>query len=511
MHTGNYVLLDFGLAVMSDEQRRTSLRHAVAIEFMAPEQNDGSMLFQTDVYSFGIIIYELLAGHVPFPLKEKGETARNKVMVAHMESAVPDLLELRKENLPAHWSAEKKDHEMNLPHWLVSMIYKCLEKKPDDRFLNGVQLHEYISLNSTLTHSKSEIKGTSINALQDENQKLLKEKEQLQNILLQYQEAYGKKEQEIETLRASITNNGLGAATNVDRNSYQKSPVFPERRGVSKISFAILLLLTLGLGAFAAYSLFFKENNRDANTANQPTNETPTNVSVERKVIAQYKVGADRVYFYNEPNEGTRRNAYLVNSEEATINALEEKDGFIYTEFTNSRGQVSKGWLRKQDLLSIPEWTRRQNEVARLSEQEMAEQLAKAKQQLEGNNLPGALTIYKKLAAQQNPEAMFYYGDLALRNKNLDIACEEAIDLVKKASDNNYVEAKRTLGFLYLFAESPQILKVSNYDRCQYQKNMGEGTKLLMEAILSGDTTARRILDLHKTTTGLINDDDTAQ
>jgi serine/threonine-protein kinase len=29
-HTGNYVLLDFGLAVMSDEQRRTSLRHAGA-------------------------------------------------------------------------------------------------------------------------------------------------------------------------------------------------------------------------------------------------------------------------------------------------------------------------------------------------------------------------------------------------------------------------------------------------------------------------------------------------
>jgi len=33
--TGNYVLLDFGLAIMSDEDRRTSLRHAGAIEFMA--------------------------------------------------------------------------------------------------------------------------------------------------------------------------------------------------------------------------------------------------------------------------------------------------------------------------------------------------------------------------------------------------------------------------------------------------------------------------------------------
>src|SRR5215212_420289 len=92
VHTGNYILLDFGLAVMSDEQRRTSLRHAGAIEFMAPEQNDGHMLFETDVYSFGIIIYELLAGRVPFHLKDKGETSRNQVMVAHIETPVPDLL-----------------------------------------------------------------------------------------------------------------------------------------------------------------------------------------------------------------------------------------------------------------------------------------------------------------------------------------------------------------------------------------------------------------------------------
>ena len=74
IHSGNYILLDFGLAMMSDEQRRTSLRHAGAIEFMAPEQNEGKMLFQTDMYSFGVILFELLAGLVPFPLRDRGET-----------------------------------------------------------------------------------------------------------------------------------------------------------------------------------------------------------------------------------------------------------------------------------------------------------------------------------------------------------------------------------------------------------------------------------------------------
>ncbi|MDB5196257.1 MAG: hypothetical protein JWP88_627, partial [Flaviaesturariibacter sp.] len=84
IHTGNYVLLDFGMSMMSDEQRRTSLRHAGAVEFMAPEQSEGRILPQTDVYSFGVVLFELLAGTVPFPLKDGGEMSRNSVMLAHL-------------------------------------------------------------------------------------------------------------------------------------------------------------------------------------------------------------------------------------------------------------------------------------------------------------------------------------------------------------------------------------------------------------------------------------------
>ncbi|MEO7766618.1 MAG: serine/threonine-protein kinase, partial [Ferruginibacter sp.] len=95
IHSGNYVLLDFGLSVMSDEQRRTSLRQAGAIEFMAPEQTEGVLLFETEVYSFGVILFELLSGTVPFPLKDNGESARNVVMVSHLDTLPPNLLSLR--------------------------------------------------------------------------------------------------------------------------------------------------------------------------------------------------------------------------------------------------------------------------------------------------------------------------------------------------------------------------------------------------------------------------------
>ncbi|QKJ29545.1 serine/threonine protein kinase [Mucilaginibacter mali] len=148
VHSGNYVLLDFGLSIMSDEQRRSSMRHAGAIEFMAPEQNEGKMEFQTDVYSYGVILYELITGTVPFPLHDNGETSRNTVMLAHMESPVPDMLKLRKQNMPKDWPQKQRDREMRVPAWLLALVYKCLEKKPENRYANGDELHDAIIENS---------------------------------------------------------------------------------------------------------------------------------------------------------------------------------------------------------------------------------------------------------------------------------------------------------------------------------------------------------------------------
>ncbi|MGZ5191650.1 MAG: serine/threonine-protein kinase, partial [Flavisolibacter sp.] len=196
-HSGNYVLLDFGLAVMSDEERRTSLRHAGAIEFMAPEQNEGQMLYQTDVYSFGIIIYELLAGQVPFPLQNNGETARNHVRLAHMEKPVPDLLKFRKNNLPAEWSEEKKQIELQIPTWLNSLINKCLEKDPAKRFKDGVDLKEFISLNSALDVKQKELLAEVPEMRQKENQSLSLQKDQLQQKLFETQKDLAFKEKEV--------------------------------------------------------------------------------------------------------------------------------------------------------------------------------------------------------------------------------------------------------------------------------------------------------------------------
>jgi eukaryotic-like serine/threonine-protein kinase len=406
IRSGNYILLDFGLSVMSDEQRRSSLRHAGAIEFMAPEQNEGKMLFQTDVYSFGVILFELIAGVVPFPLQDNGETARNTVMVSHMETPVPDVMELRRKNLPDNWSPEKKESEMQVPAWLLKILSKCLEKKPEDRFKDGVELHEAIISKSILSVGEPADRAKSVAVLQSEI-------DRLNALLLQYQEA-------------AVTSPGLAAI----QKGQQDAEIYGGRKkssvNISKPVFFTLIILLAALGGFAAFSLFNKDREHtfeDVNTTaadsigtdsinlsdkqreendqeaiRQRTaraiarrdsirvadsikliqqdeefpledetmdNETEIDTSSERPLGStdtdppkipdrkKYTLAVNKAFFYSEPNLRTRRNAHLVHWNNPELTALDEKNGFIYVVFFNTAGEITKGWLRKSDLKRI--------------------------------------------------------------------------------------------------------------------------------------------------------------
>ncbi|MGN8059188.1 serine/threonine-protein kinase [Pedobacter sp. 22163] len=219
LHTANYVLLDFGLAIMSEEQRRSSIRHAGAVEFMAPEQNEGKMLLQTDVYSYGIILYELLGGEVPFPLPGNSDTGRNSVMISHMESEVPDVIALRRTNLPTSWTEEQKTREMQVPDWLLKLIEKCLQKDPLLRYNDGMALHEAV-LSGSLSGNVLPIDNKAMDSLKAENEMLRKQVLALENTALA-----------------------------------------PERNGIllPHFAFAFMIISIIGLIAFLGYSQFRSE------------------------------------------------------------------------------------------------------------------------------------------------------------------------------------------------------------------------------------------------------------
>lgn len=481
-HTGNYVLLDFGLAAMSDEQRRTSLRHAGAIEFMAPEQSEGQLLFQTDIYGFGVILFELLAGRVPFPLKDSSESARNMVMLSHIEEAPPDLKELRRQNLPPDWTNEKKEKELQVPEWLLSMIYRCLRKKPEERFSNGFELYNFI-LTSSVGGHRAEVL-TENNPWQYQAEKLLKEKQQLQQQLAQ-------KDAELQRLRSQPQPAITGAERYPGQDDYQGS-------AKSGKGWLVAFLITLLVASGLAYALVQSaKDDPKKQTAEKPvTTASPTiRPPRQRDVLNEYKVTASRTYFHNEPDAATRRNAFLSKGDPVT--AYDDLNGFIYTEFTNSRGQTSKGWLRKDQLMTAEEWLEQQQQEQDRppTGEETKTQLTMAAGYVRTNQLEEALAIYNFLASFDVPEALYNASYFALQGKNASLNCTQGLAMLNRANELGYLPAKRTLGMLYLFAENPAWLQINGYSNCSYPKDLSRARNLLTQAANGGDTTARQVLN----------------
>lgn len=79
-----------------------------------------------------------------------------------------------------------------------------------------------------------------------------------------------------------------------------------------------------------------------------PLGSTANAYDYEDNDTATYKVESDRAYFHDRAEVATKRKAYLVKDE--VILALKEKNGYVYVEFANKDGIVTKGWISIDDI-----------------------------------------------------------------------------------------------------------------------------------------------------------------
>ena len=131
---GRVLLADFGLAKILKEATGSTAEATQEIpsgitgigtiigtpEYFSPEQSTGKFVDRrTDIYSLGIVLYQMLSGHVPFT----GATPI-AIAVKHTTEAPPSLLQ----------------YNSVIPNNVEAVIMKAIAKKPDQRFNSAGEL-----------------------------------------------------------------------------------------------------------------------------------------------------------------------------------------------------------------------------------------------------------------------------------------------------------------------------------------------------------------------------------
>jgi len=159
---GQIYLADFGIARHA-ESTTTTFAGAGTPAYMAPEQIRAEKVFAaTDVYSLGVMLFELVTGQRPFRGDEllqnnTGNTTGERIRYAHLNLTPPDPRAINPEISPA----------------LSKIILKCLSKNPLDRYSSAAELWREIYTLGVQTPDRIRLDlllGQAIESFQDKQQ-----------------------------------------------------------------------------------------------------------------------------------------------------------------------------------------------------------------------------------------------------------------------------------------------------------------------------------------------------
>jgi eukaryotic-like serine/threonine-protein kinase len=125
---GTPKVLDFGMSKLTTAESLTQAGYTLGTpEYMAPEQCIGAnVVAQTDIYAFGVLMYEALTGELPIVAQSRRE-----------------LLDLHQRQIPVPMRQRRPD--LDIPEALDQVVMKCLKKRINDRPKSAEELEAMLN------------------------------------------------------------------------------------------------------------------------------------------------------------------------------------------------------------------------------------------------------------------------------------------------------------------------------------------------------------------------------
>lgn len=133
LEDGRVKITDFGIAVALNSTELTQTNSVMgSVHYLPPEQANGSgATVKSDIYSLGILMYELLTGKLPF----KGDNAV-EIAIKQMKDRLPSIIA----------------QNPNVPQSVENVVLRACAKNPENRYESVREMHE--DLKTVLSESR---------------------------------------------------------------------------------------------------------------------------------------------------------------------------------------------------------------------------------------------------------------------------------------------------------------------------------------------------------------------
>ena len=249
-------ITDFGIARAYGDTTLTQTNQMLGtVYYLSPEQARGNVATaQSDIYSLGILIFEMITGQIPF----KGESAV-AIALKHLQEELPDIDKFRD----------------NIPQSVKNIVLQATMKNPNERYISSKELFEDLStvLNPERLH-ENKYTGFKIptepaqNNNYNQTQYIDRNPIDVPHGYSDYN-SYNEEDDyyDYEENQRQNNNNNMGYQNKQYKNSYNSVSKKNDKEQTSKakhIFLAILAMVGIIVGAFFTYNYLMGANSVSA-------------------------------------------------------------------------------------------------------------------------------------------------------------------------------------------------------------------------------------------------------